>query len=122
MNERPITPGARYGIWGVNENTSRMEPVVDPIRYGMGTAKSIQDFFGKHYENRLNNAKASLEEGNLRKQQETLPQEIAALNAKYGADEKYYPLLQAASLQKEQASIKEVMARTGLSYAQAKVA
>jgi len=120
MQER--SGGGKYGIWGVNENTSKMDAPVDPLRYGMGTAKGIQDFFGKHYENRLNSAKASLEEGNLKKQNETLPQEIAALNAKYGADEKYYPQIQAANLQKEQANVKEIMARTGLSYAQAKVA
>jgi hypothetical protein len=115
-------PGARYGIWGVPTNTERMAPTVSPFEHAMAAAKGTQDLFGQYYKNKLESANAGLKQGELQQQTATMPDLIAAMNAKNRTDTQYYPQMQAAKLQQEQQTIKEIQARTGLSYAQAKVA
>lgn len=112
MVEGRYTPGARFGVWGIN-------PYGEPIKQTPGiesaikTAGGIGNLFAKRYANQQAEAKGRLA-------QQTVDSEIAAKNAMNQANEQYYPLMQAAKLQQEQATVKEIMARTGLSYAQAK--
>jgi hypothetical protein len=112
MTEGRYTPGARFGVWGIN-------PYGEPIKQTPGiesaikTAGGIGNLFAKKYANDQAEAKARLAQG-------TVDSQIEATNSKNQTDLKYYPLMQAAKLQQEQATIKEIMARTGVSYAQAK--
>lgn len=105
----------RTGILHVEPNAKLLPTPEDPIKRSLGLSEGIYNLFGKHYENKLNQQKAE-------KGERTMEGEITATNAKNNADTQYYPQIQAAKLGHEQAQIKEVMARTGLSYAQAKVA
>jgi hypothetical protein len=109
------TAGARYGIWGVDPYgpTIKQTPLIPNIvNTGLKTAEGVSNLFAKRYENQQQEAKARLA-------QETVGSEIAAKNAMNQANQQYYPLQQAAKLQQEQATIKEIMGRTGVSYAQA---
>jgi hypothetical protein len=76
-------------------------------------ANTALDFFNKSYQNQEEAAKAQYA-------QNTLADSIAAANAKNQADTLYYPQQQALKTQQAEAAIKEIQARTGLTYAQAK--
>lgn len=81
----------------------------------MGSANSTMDLFNKGYQNQQEAAKAQYA-------QNTLGDSIAAANAKNQADAQYYPQQQMYKTQQEEQTVKEIMARTGLTYAQAKEA
>jgi len=115
-------PGARYGIWGVPSTTERMSPVISPFEHAMAAARGTNDLFGQYYKNKLEDANANFRQGEVQEQGATMADKIAAMNAKNQADTQYYPQMQAAKLQQEQQTIKEIQARTGLSYAQAREA
>jgi len=112
----------RSGILHVNPSADLLPKGEDSIKRTLGITEGIYNIFGKHYENKLKDSEARL--GNLKadKAQRTLEGEVGATNAKNNADTQYYPQMQQAKLGGEQAKIKEIMARTGLSYAQSKVA
>lgn len=79
----------------------------------MGSANATMDLFNKGYQNQQEAAKAQYA-------QNTLGDSIAAANAKNQADTQYYPQQQMYKTQQEAATIKEIQARTGLSYSQAR--
>lgn len=106
------------GIWGVDPYVPREGT---PFDAAANAAGKVQGLFGQYYKNQGSQLDNQLKQGQVTEMNQTLPQKIAALNAKYGADEKYYPLIQEANLAQENAKIKEIMARTGLTYAQSKV-
>lgn len=115
-------PGARYGIWGVPASTERMAPTVSPFEHALTSARGVNDLFGQYYKNKLEGANANFRQGEVKEQQATMPDKISAMNTKNQTDTQLYPQMQQAKLQQEQQTIKEIMARTGLSHAQAKVA
>lgn len=123
---REGSTGGRFGIWGVNPNTERMEGAQDalmksesPFDRALKTASGVQNLFGDYYKNKLANLNSQFRQGELQEQQGTLQQKIQALNSKYGADTKFYPLQQEANLGHTKAEIEELMAKTGLNKAQA---
>jgi hypothetical protein len=83
-------------------------------------AESMGNLLNKGYQNQQDAAKAQYA-------QSTLGDSIAAANAKNQADAQYYPQQQQFKtqqemfkVQQEEQTVKEIMARTGLSYAQAR--
>jgi hypothetical protein len=78
-----------------------------------GGANAMSDLLNKGYKNQQDAAKAQYA-------QATLGDSIAATNATNQADAQYYPLQQMFKTQQEEQTVKEIMARTGLTYAQAK--
>lgn len=114
--------GGRYGIWGQNEAPLRMDALVDPLQQAMGTASGIQNLFGNYYKNKLAGLNVGLKQNQLNYSNQTLQDSIAAENTKNRTDTQYYPLMQQAKLQQDEQTIKEIMSRTGLNYANAKMA
>lgn len=114
--------GGRYGIWGEPTEPMRMDSLVDPMHQAIGTANGIQSLFGNYYKNKLAGLDTGLKQNQLDYSNQTLQGAIGAANTKNQTDTQYYPLMQQAKLQQEEANVKEIMARTGLSYAQAKMA
>lgn len=121
MYDRYMT-GGRYGIWGQNEAPMPMGPSVDPLQQAMGTASGIQNLFGNYYKNKLAGLDAGLKQNQLNYSNQTLQDAITAANTKNQTDTQYYPLMQQAKLQQDEQTVKEIMSRTGLNYAQAKMA
>jgi hypothetical protein len=85
-------------------------------------ADTVFNLYDKKYKNQQEAAKAQYA-------QSTLDDSIAAANAKNQADTQYYPQQQLFKTQQEmfktqqeEQTVKEIMARTGLSYAQAREA
>lgn len=109
-----------YGILNVNPNSDFLPKSQDSFTRAVGISNDIYGMVGKHYENKFKdaqarnaNAEASLREG-------TLNSDINAKNTKNQTDIQYYPQMQAAKLAEQGATIKEIQAKTGLSYAQTK--
>lgn len=116
MNDDYI--GERYGIWGVDPYgpTIKQTPVLTTaMQTGLQTAQGVGNLFAQRYANQLASAKAQLAQG-------TLGSSIDAANTKNQADIQNYPLQQMFKTQQDEQTVKEIMARTGLSYAQAQQA
>lgn len=112
----------RRGILGVEPSHALLPQSPTAMNTALETARGIYDVMGKHYENKFKNAQARNQGLEADKRQGTLASDIQAANTKNQADTQFYPQQQAAKLQQEQATVKEIMAKTGLSYAQAKEA
>lgn len=112
---------ARMGIWGepTGITPQTVPSVLDTAFNRMG---SVQNMFGKQYDNIIKKYQA--QDANLTNQynQNTLQGRIGAENTKNQTDMQYYPQIQAAKLAQDQQTIKEIMSRTGLNYAQAQEA
>jgi hypothetical protein len=104
---------ARMGIWG--------EPTSGPTVIGraMDTMGGVQRLFGNQYDNIIKKYQAN--DAGLQNQynQDTLQGRIGAENTKNQTDMEYYPQMQQAKLQQDQATVNEIMSRTGLNQAQA---
>jgi len=108
-----------YGILNVNPNGDLLPQAKDSLTRSIGIANDLYGMIGKHYENKFKDAQARNEDLQAQLRQGTLESDIGAKNTKNQTDIQYYPQLQAAELAKQGASIKEIQARTGLSYAEA---
>lgn len=104
--------GGRYGIWGIDPYGPEIKrtPLISAM---FNSAKEVGNLRKQGYENQELEAKGRLAQG-------TVDSEIAAKNAMNQANQQNYPLQQMFKTQQEQQTVKEIMARTGLSYAQAK--
>jgi hypothetical protein len=104
---------ARMGIWG--------EPTSGPTVIGnaMNTMSGVQGLFGKQYDNIIKKYQAS--DAGLQNQyaQATQQGRIGAENTKNQTDMQYYPQMQQAKLAQDQATVSEIMSRTGLNRASA---
>lgn len=112
----------RRGILSVEPSHALLPESPSAMETALSTAKGIYDVMGKHYENKYKGAQARNENLAANLKQGTLASDILATNTKNQTDTQYYPQMQAAKLQQEHATIQEIMARTGLSYAQAREA
>lgn len=112
----------RRGILSVEPSHALLPESPSAMETAISTAKGLYDVMGKHYENKYKGAQARNENLAANLKQGTLASDILATNTKNQTDTQYYPQMQAAKLQQEHATIKEIMARTGLSYAQAREA
>lgn len=79
------------------------------------TANATLDLLNKGYRNQQSAAQTQYA-------QDTLRDAIAAANAKSQADAQFYPQQQMFKTQQDEATVREIQARTGLTYAQAKEA
>lgn len=104
--------GGRYGIWGINPYgpTINTKPA---IHTAIDTATGINGLFAKQYATQLEKAKADLAS-------RTLESEVGAKNTMNAANQRFYPMQEEAKTRQEQEKIKEIVGRTGLTYAQAK--
>lgn len=103
----------RLGIWG--------QPTSQPsgLEKAMNVTSGFQNIFGKQYNNIIDKYRAQDADLNNQYKSQTLGSTIDATNTKNQADIQNYPLQQAAKTAQEQQTIKEIMSRTGLNYAQA---
>lgn len=118
MFEDEQSTSGRSGIWGINPYgpTIKQTPVITTaIQSAMQTAQGVNSLYAQRYANQLANAKAQLAQG-------TLGSSIDAANTRNQADIQNYPLQQMFKTQQDEQTVKEIMARTGLSYAQAQQA
>lgn len=108
-------PLDRRGILSVDPVAPMMPRAPDSVTRAMGLSHGLYDMLGKHYENQFKAAQARNQNLEADKRAGTLESDILAGNTKNQADVQYYP-------QELKAKIGEVMARTGLSQAEAKAA
>lgn len=111
-----------YGILNVNPVGEMLPQKPNFIDQAMKSATGMYDLFGKHYENKLRDSQANISQLEQQQKASTLPGLIQSINAKSAADTKFYPQQQEANLGHTKAQIQEVMAKTGLNYAESKAA
>ena len=109
----------RRGILSVEPSHALLPPEEDAFSRALKVSGNIYDIMGKHYENKFKSAQARNQNLEAQKCQGTLASDIQAANTKNQTDIQYYPQLQAMELAKQGATIKEIQAKTGLSYAEA---
>lgn len=109
----------RRGILSVEPSHAMLPAEEDAFSRALKVSGSIYDIMGKHYENKYKNAQARNQGLEADRKQGTLASDIQAANTKNQTDIQYYPQLQAMELAKQGATIKEIQAKTGLSYAEA---
>jgi hypothetical protein len=107
-----------YGILNVNPSAPLLPETQDVFSKALDTAKQLHGIIGQHYGNRYKAAQAQNEGLEAQRRAGTLESDIGAQNMKNQTDIQYYPQMQAAKLAQEGATIKEIQAKTGLSYAQ----
>lgn len=108
------------GILSVNPNPDLLPKSQDSFTRALGISGDIYNMIGKNYENKLREAQARNFDLEAQKRAGTLQSDINAGNIKNQTDIQYYPQIQAAKLAQEGATIKEIQAKTGLTYAQTK--
>lgn len=118
MRENNGSYYARMGIWGEPTGITP-EAVPSILDTAMNTMGSVQNMFGKQYDNIIKKYQSN--DAGLQNQynQSTLQDRIGAENTKNQTDMQYYPQMQQAKLAQDQQTVNEIMSRTGLNRAQA---
>lgn len=118
MRENNGSYYARMGIWG--EPTSiTPTPIKSGLDTAFNTAGSVQNMFGKQYDNIIKKYQASDAGLNNQYNQSTQQGRIDSANVHNQTDAQMYPQMQQAKLAQDQQTVNEIMSRTGLNRAQA---